>query len=534
MPSSLFNIKSLQSFIVVPPKGEIGVRNWLMCEKLIQRFQFLRILILKGLKIKELPVSLGQLICLRYLDLSHSSIVKVSYSVTKLVYLLSLHLCFCKELAELPKDMSKLVNLTHFELRCSTAKLTHMPMGLNALANLRTLDEFVVSSEGSLQNAAKGMGNLSDLNRLNSLEGELNIKVLRESKDLAPEARAANLKMKEKLISLTIDFYKSTKEDEMVLEELQPHPNLKHLIVRGYGGERLPRWMDGGLQYWVPNLVTILIENCNSCRHLCSFRRLPHLQKLIIRGVYNVEYLDSDNGNKSNSSTMVDEQNSGTLFPNLKLLILEDMPKLKGWCRTLSRKAVQAQNLLVERKPPFPKLESLYVDNVELVYTLARDLLRGLTSLERLSIKKTLAMSSPSQPPALTIVERNFPNLRSLTFFSIDELKILPAELQDFFSLENLRIFRCIKLKAIPYWIDSLISLKTIEIDDCPNLETLPHQISKLSKLRSVEIFECCTLLEERCRKPTGEYWPFIQHIPCVRVTTFDVQTFVRHLSREM
>lgn len=544
VPASIFKIKRLQSFIVVPPKGQIGVRNWSMCDKLIQRFQFLKILILNGLEIKELPRSLGQLICLRYLDISNSNIVQVPNSVSKLVNLLSLRIHFCTHLKELPEDMSKMVNLEHFEMTRSTAGLSHMPMGLNNLTNLKTLDEFVVC-EGSMQNASKGnaTGKLADLNGLNNLEGELRIHVRRGSKDLALEARAANLKMKEKLVCLEVNFKKSTKEDEVFLEELQPHPNLKFLRVNGYGGERLPRWMmDGVLLYnCLLNLCDIFILNCNSCRHLCSLGRLPHLESVTIRNAYNVEYIESDNGSGGthNNSIVVDGRNPGALFPKLRVLWLMGMPKLKGWRNTLSsgnpdsRQVGQVEDHnLVEWKPPFPKLNELLVDNVELINTLAREL--GFTSLETLSIEKTLAVSSPSQPQALAIFKSHFPNLRYLFFTRIDELEFLPEELQDYSSLETLRVFRCKQLKAIPYWIDSLTSLKRIHINDCPILETLPHQISKLSKLQSFEIFECCTMLEERCRKTTGEYWPFIQHIPCVHVTTFNMGTYFQRLRHEI
>ncbi|KMS97199.1 hypothetical protein BVRB_7g177510, partial [Beta vulgaris subsp. vulgaris] len=114
--------------------------------------------------------------------------------------------------------------------------LIHMPTGLGRLTELRMLDMFVVSKQ-SYRSEANAIGGLADLEKLNNIEGGLTIKVRRESKDIAPEARAANLKMKDKLTQFYIEFEYSTKEDEMVLEGLHPHANLKFLEIKGYGGE---------------------------------------------------------------------------------------------------------------------------------------------------------------------------------------------------------------------------------------------------------------------------------------------------------
>ncbi|XP_010696097.1 putative disease resistance protein RGA1 [Beta vulgaris subsp. vulgaris] len=307
VPSSLFKIKHLRSFIMASDSTcKIEVRNWSICDDLLGRFRCLRVLILRRVLIKKLPRSVGELLSLHYLDLSRTAIVKLPNSVTHLVNLLSLHLYECDFLREMPEDMSNLVKLRHLQLQDSN-NLIHMPTGLGRLTELRMLDMFVVSKQ-SYRSEANAIGGLADLEKLNNIEGGLTIKVRRESKDIAPEARAANLKMKDKLTQFYIEFEYSTKEDEMVLEGLHPHANLKFLEIKGYGGERLPSWMmDDQLHIRLPNLMSINIQNCKSCRYLCSLGRLPHLRRLYLRELDNVEYIES-NANYNNDSTMWNEQ----------------------------------------------------------------------------------------------------------------------------------------------------------------------------------------------------------------------------------
>ena len=62
---------------------------------------------------------------------------------------------------------------------------------------------------------------------------------------------------------LTLDWsqYEATQKSEetvSVMECLQPHPNLKELRIKYYGGVRFPNWMmNDGLDLLLPNLVRI-------------------------------------------------------------------------------------------------------------------------------------------------------------------------------------------------------------------------------------------------------------------------------------
>jgi hypothetical protein len=159
----------------------------------------------------------------------------------------TLILSYCWKLEELPRDIKKLVNLRHLEIEgCN--KLAYMPRGLGQLTNLQTLSTFVVHKD-PLSRHSSG---LKELNGLNNLRGSLDITNLRHGKDAMSECKAANLKEKQHLHALDLRW--SIKEgviasddivdgDEVLLEVLQPHLNLKRLRLEGNYGSRLPTWL---------------------------------------------------------------------------------------------------------------------------------------------------------------------------------------------------------------------------------------------------------------------------------------------------
>ncbi|XP_021762204.1 putative disease resistance protein RGA4 [Chenopodium quinoa] len=435
--------------------------------------------------------------------------MKLPTSITRLVNLQSLYL------EKLPRDMSKLVNLRHLKL-AESKKLRHMPMGLGKLTDLRTLDTFIVGNQ--FDSEAGIMGRLADLNQLNNLSGNLDIEVRRESKYIAlSEISATNLNMKENLRELNIRFENGTKEDKRVLECLKPPYNLKILKIDGYGGERLPSWMMDSLHNHLPCLTMIKIKRCKSCKYLCSFGRLPHLEYLFLSGLDEVEYV-ADNEN---------ELSQAPLFPSLIHLRVSVMPKLKGWWEMTSSEQdskediqlhVQVQHQhLVNWKPAFPKLRTLDVDSAELAITITRQQIGGFTSLKELSISPSSIGEQSHQQQACTLPFSScFPNLRLLEFWFL-KIKVLPEGIRDLSTLQTLKIYGLENIKEIPEWIDSLTSLQKLDFKRCQRLESLPHQIVNLPNLNTLSI-SLCDKLREKCQSPNGEYWHLIQHIPCLNI----------------
>jgi len=157
-----------------------------------------------------------------------------------------------------------------------------MPSGLGQLTNLRALSRFVVYSS-SLSRHSDRCG-LKELNGLNNLRRKLEIRNLRQEKDVATECKAENLKEKQHLHALHLQW--STKgsvnvfdvvEDKMSLDGLQPHPNLKQLHLFMCPGSRLPSWLS-----LLTNLVRFELFRCKKCQFLPPLRQLPSLKYLLL------------------------------------------------------------------------------------------------------------------------------------------------------------------------------------------------------------------------------------------------------------
>ncbi|KAJ8442109.1 hypothetical protein Cgig2_007947 [Carnegiea gigantea] len=464
------NKENLQSLLLPRPRSNNPIELQLNG---LSRFRHLRVLRLRDLHLKDVPKSTGKLIHLRHLDLSENSLIrKLPNSITQLVNLLSVDLYNCYRLVELPRDIRKLVKLRHLNLD-GCVELSHMPLGLGNLTNLQTLGRFAVRTGNRTNN--EGVGGLDELNCLSNLKGELALVLDSDFEhEGANEKLMANLKEKKKLAYLSIHmFFKQSKEkSEIVLEGLQPHPNLRRLWVKRYDGERLPSWMMswGQLPYnSLPNLVRIQLSDFNNCRYLCSFGRLPHLKFLKLSYMRQLEYVEntstatgSPHPTPTNPPATVSAPNP--LFPSLEQLELWSMPKLKGWRKIMGKSS--------------GKEESQILQNC------------GYYSA--------------------------FPGLKILVFIGVG-LEVVPEEFRDLSALGLLLLDDCEELKELLGWIDTLTSLKELSIANSPKLKSLPKPMANLTKLEKLYIIQCPTL-EERCKEPTGEDWPLIQHVPRVHM----------------
>ena len=107
-------------------------------------------------------------------------------------------------------------------------------------------------------------------------------------------------------------------EAVLVMEILQPHPNLKELTMGNYGGLSFPYWMmNDGLDLLLPNLVMIKTWNCYRCQVLRPFGQLPSLKVLRLQTLHYVECMkDYPLSTKS-------------IFPPLKTLMIDNVPNLR-------------------------------------------------------------------------------------------------------------------------------------------------------------------------------------------------------------
>ncbi|KMT00592.1 hypothetical protein BVRB_9g218900 [Beta vulgaris subsp. vulgaris] len=107
-------------------------------------------------------------------------------------------------------------------------------------------------------------------------------------------------------------------------------------------------------------------------------------------------------------------------------------------------------------------------------------------------------------------------SLSYLNLFRLPKVVNLPKGIQYLYSLKILYINSCDSLDNLPEWLHRLTSLHYLELAWCPRLKSLPE--AGLPNLKFFKIYNCTDELVERCRKPDGEDWPKISHIPHFRL----------------
>ncbi|XP_038978255.1 putative disease resistance protein RGA4 isoform X2 [Phoenix dactylifera] len=184
------------------------------------------------LKLDKLPDAICGLSHLRYLDVSCTKMEKLPRSFGRLCHLQVLRMRSC-HLKSLPEDMNKLINLRHLYGEADTISLI---AGIGDLIHLQELEEFRVKK--------KRRHEIGELKGLRNLRRRLAIKNL-ENVNSKEEAMEAMLKDKEDLSALhlvqNLDARRLPDAEKEIFEGLQPHPSLKELRIKGYGGWRVCR-----------------------------------------------------------------------------------------------------------------------------------------------------------------------------------------------------------------------------------------------------------------------------------------------------
>uniref|UniRef100_A0A6N2NGI8 NB-ARC domain-containing protein n=1 Tax=Salix viminalis TaxID=40686 RepID=A0A6N2NGI8_SALVM len=440
-------------------------------------FDYMRTLNLDGADIKELIDSIGNLKFLKFLDLSRTCIKALPESITKLHNMQTLRLIECASLQSLPRDMRGLLSLTHIYFSYHH----QMPVKVGCLISLQTLPFFVVGkgSDSTIQ----------ELESLNGLRGQLSIYNLQEVKN-KKEAKKANLRGKTKIYKLEFVWRsgrKCFKNDEEVLEALQPHSNLETLKIEHYGGEKLPSWLlmeipTHGGSLPVNNLVNLKLIDCKRCE-LPMLGHLPRLESLEIDGL--------DKVRTGFSETM-------PVFPALKKLSLRRMVNLVEW---MVPAVSEGQSVV------FPFLEELSIMSCPLLASIS---LKNAPSLALLEIcfceeLKSLSMDSSASTALEDLTIKCCPNLESIPSAEcLGSLKRLHNEgcqkfisppipiVQIFNSLEYLRLEGFPDLFSIPDLQN--LSLKGLAIKHCPDLECI-GSLQNLTSLEDLRI-EVCPYLE--------------------------------------
>ncbi|XP_057742324.1 putative disease resistance RPP13-like protein 1 [Arachis stenosperma] len=493
--------------------------------------------------------SIGELIHLRYLDLSYTSIMTLPESLSRLYNLQTLKLRYCKRLKKLPSKMQDLVNLRHLDIEGT--EMEEMPKKMNKLKDLQFLSDYIAG-----KHEENGIGELGELPHLH---GSLRIEKLENVKN---SDEASNAKMDEKIqLNALYLWWSSFEESEVcdsqseidILEKLRPHKDLKELSIRRYRGTMFPDWV-GQSSYH--NMTELYLRACRNCWVLPSLGQLPSLEKLVIteldklkmigrsfykgdgthqhqetpfRSLKSLSFYDMCCWEDWESYECDDDDDAP--FPKLEWLNIVNCPKLRGDLPTflpslkglyirgceelgcylprapiLRQLTIHGKQEARIRELPLSMLETLWVNGEQQVeYVIEAMIHTQLTSLIDLQISEcSSAISFPgdSLPPSLK--ELRIYNCKNVEF---------PMQHQQHHSLETLEIHNsCDSLTSFAF--PSFPNLNYLKISDCPKLEKI---IRVPASLRELYINKC-PLLSEGIERKDPHIWPSISHIPYIRL----------------
>uniref|UniRef100_A0A0E0LXJ8 Rx N-terminal domain-containing protein n=1 Tax=Oryza punctata TaxID=4537 RepID=A0A0E0LXJ8_ORYPU len=439
---------------------------------------------------------------IRYLDFSHSEIVRLPSSICMLYNLQSLRLNHCRRLQYLPEGMRTLRNLNHLYLfECD--KLKRMPPNISLLNKLHTLTAFVVDTGHGY-----GIAELRDLRHLrNRLELYNLIKI-----ESGINAREASLYQKKNLSELSLCWgrrkYEWPQYDigsyEEVLEAVEPHSELKVLEVHGYGGTKFPKWMINSQM--CECLRKLIIFNCPRCKDMPIAELLVSLEYLSLGWMDNLTTLCKNvDGAKVEGSSL-------QLFPKLKVMFLENLPNLERWVESSGR---EHDSLVM-----FPQLEELSMyDCPEVASAPNSPLLKKFSIMEC----RSLPISSLAHLTMLTELDYDgksyFPSTMPLgSWHSLVELRVsslaktmVPLEDQQMQTpMESLRSLRLsgpdcfLTTSTMPLVWECFAFVKELYISECNELVHWPmEELRNMTCLRFLSI-SCCSNLQGKI-SPSSE-----------------------------
>ncbi|KAG6677067.1 hypothetical protein I3842_14G007900 [Carya illinoinensis] len=503
--------------LLVPADSSIGLRvlslskSW---DKIIKSFD------------------LSKMKYLRYLDFSSTDIDGLPDSICMLCNLQTLKLSMCIYLKKWPRDMWKLINLRHLEFE-TTPRLKEMPIQIGSLKCLQTLTKFVVSKHD-------GGSSIEELGKLINLRGNLLVQELQNVRS----AKDASLKMMGYIKELVLEWNPLeevlgiSESQRDVLEDLQPHENLKCLTLVCYGGNSFPNWIGQGL----PSLSELELTDCKYCSAFPPLGQLHFLNKLCIGGLDGVVTVGPEfYGNSSNSSMKP--------FGSLKVLELWGMSNWEDWLHSGGENEVEI----------FSELQELYIHNCP---KLRAKLPVHPSSLAKLEIIECKKLELPMQRQYSSLEELYlrdccdslisfpldlFPNLKSIQIRGCCNLQSLEQHGDDHLVISTLRILECPKFVDFPkgglrtsnlaYFIVNnceslrsmpdkmhrfLPSLCYLELRNCPEVESFPEG-GLPSNLKQIVIIECKKLIAN------WKGWD-LQILPSLEYLKIDIDTSEDHV----
>ncbi|XP_062202401.1 disease resistance protein RGA2-like isoform X2 [Phragmites australis] len=477
--------KNLRTIIIDGP-GFINKVMLHTVESVIESSKSLRLLRSNLENTYHLP-KLADLKHLRYVYLHRIS----SEGICGLVKLYHLLLVDClNDWKEEPRQARYLGNIDHLRyVNYGPYRIGMFPIG--RLTSLQELHNYRV--QGSKGNRISAIGNLKTLRELEVL-GLENVESLEEADN-------AKLNEKQYLNSLSLSWSAwasvENSKDDLILDHLEPHANIRNLKISGYGGARLPVWIEN---LRVKNLVSLELARCLYWEHLPSLGELTFLKKLWLECLPSLQQI-GQSSQLSNISCI-----DSYLPPNLETLIvrrckeLTQLPILPPSLVHLEISKVGLTKLprignlngeCIDTKPS--KLLFVSVEECECLTSLERSLRLQMQYIRtihvlRISDCKELESAPLSFEEMSELRELDIRNCPKLRTSSELEGKILPP------SLENLTIKQFGDLEqSLIKSLHGLANLSELVLENCPGLVSLPSAdvCKSLKSLKFMEIIRC-------------------------------------------
>ncbi|KAK1417275.1 hypothetical protein QVD17_26401 [Tagetes erecta] len=248
--------------------------------------------------LKHLPESLGNLVCLAELNVSHCMIEELPRTIGNLCNLVQLNLTYCENLKSLPNTISRLCCLETLDLHhCSNLK--ELPENLDGLERL----EYLIASSSGVRHLPDAISRLKclktlDLHHCLRIETPLNL-----------NAVYSEIGIRQNLAYLNLSCCIQLKEFPESIGDLK---NLSKLDLSHNTIQELPSS--------IGNLTKLIHLNLTYCKNLerlpITIVRLKDLKTLQLHGCISVESLPENIGQLESLEDLIVSSTSIRSIPN--------------------------------------------------------------------------------------------------------------------------------------------------------------------------------------------------------------------------